>query len=204
MSLSSLVTEEIRRTEPLFLQKQTKSLVNAASSRLVSKLNLSGTQVNILQDEGLFPLAKSDPIKPGQASNAFDALARYIPTEAVTLYVAAASAIGALKETFPRLTEAGVYWFFVIFTPILFFLIFLGKRREAKLKLFPPIKKWPWWKLIASTVAFAVWALAIPVTPYLQGVAGGTVAAFGALLVSTFLTLLQPIFEGKPSKGETQ
>lgn len=164
---------------------------------LFSKLNLSGKQVDILQEEGLFPLATSDPIKPGQASNVFDALARYIPTEAVTLYVAAASAMGALKETFPHLTEAGVYWFFVIFTPILFFIIFLGKRSEAKLKLFPPIKQWPWWKLIASTVAFAVWALAIPTTPYFKGIAGGAVAAFGAVLISTFLTLLQPIFEGK-------
>jgi hypothetical protein len=196
MSLSSLATEEIRRTEPKFLQEQSKPLVHETTTKLFGQLNLAAAQVYKLEDD-LLPLAASDPVKGGKASNAFDALTRYIPTEAVTLYVATASAMAALKQTFPLVTEAGVYWFFVILSPILFLIIFAGKRREAGLELFPPIKKWPWWKLIASTVAFAVWALAIPTTPYLHGVGGGAVAAFGALLVSTFLTVLQPIFEGK-------
>jgi len=197
MSLSSLATEEIRRTEKQFLQEQAQPRVLLASSNLTQKLNLTGTQPEELKEE-LVPLATAEPTEPWEALNAFDSLAKYIPTEAVTLYVAASSAMLALKETFAWITEARVYWLFVCLTPILFLIIFCGKRREANLSLVPPmIARWPWWKLVASTVAFAVWALAIPTTPYLQGAAGGAVAAFGAVLVSTFLTLLQPIFERK-------
>jgi len=193
MSLSSLATVEIRRTEPQFLKNHAKPLVDAATMGLVPMLNLTGPQINTLKD-GLEPVAIAEPVQPGPASNALDALTRYIPTESVTLYVASASAMAALQETF-GITAASVYWFFVIFTPILFLIIFTGKRKEAKLTLFPPINQWPWFKLVASTVAFAVWGLAIPTTPYLHGVAGGSIAAFGALLISTFLALLQPIFE---------
>ena len=196
MSLSSLATDEIRRTEQQFLQQQAQPRVLQAAKNLTRKLNLTGTQPAEL-DEELLPLATAEPIEPGRASNAFDSLANYIPTEAVTLYVAASSAMSALKETFAWVTEGRVYWLFVGLTPILFLIIFCGKRREANLSLLPPIARWPWWKLVASTVAFAVWALAIPTTPYLQGTAGGAVAAFGAVLVSTFLTLLRPIFERK-------
>jgi hypothetical protein len=196
MSLSSLVTEEIRRTEKQFLREQAQPRVLIATKNLTQKLNLTGTQPEELEKE-LVPLATAEPTEHRWASNAFDSLANYIPTEAVTLYVAATSAMLALTETFAWITEAGVYWSFVCLTPILFLIIFCGKRREANLSLFPQIAKWPWWKLIASTVAFAVWALAIPTTPYLQGAAGGAVAAFGAVFVSTVLTLLQPIFERK-------
>ena len=56
----------------------------------------------------------------------------------------------------------------------------------------------PWWKLVASTIAFSVWALAVPNTPYLNSQSGKIVAAFGALFVSTLLTLLEPIFERGP------
>ena len=196
MSLSSLAREELLRTERQLLSERAKPLVLNTASSLGPKLDLKGTQLDVLAED-LLPLATAEPVEPGKASNAFDSLSKYIPTEAVTLYVAAASAMSAFKETFPSVKEAGVYWSFVIFTPILFLIIFAGKRREANLKMFPPIVKWPWWKIISSTVAFAVWALAIPTTPYLQGPAGGAVAAFGAVLVSTFLTLLQPIFERK-------
>lgn len=201
MSLSSLVTDEIRRTENSFLQQQVKPNVILAAENITKKLRPENPQPSeIIQD--LVPLAASDPIQPKKASNAFDSLANYIPTEAVTLYVAASSAMLALKDTFAWVTEGGVYWSFVCLTPILFLIIFCGKRREANLSLLPSISQWPWWKLAASTLAFAVWALAIPTTPYLQGAGGGAVAAFGAVLVSTFLTLLQPIFERKPIKLE--
>lgn len=161
MSLSSLATEEIQRTEKPSLEKG------------------------------------ANPPAPRKGSNSFDFLAHYIPTEAITLYVAACSAMFALKETFAWITEARVYWAFVVFTPLLFLILFCGQRRKAALRLFPPFAQWPWWKLTSCTVAFAVWALAIPTTPYLQGTAGGAVAALGAMVVSTFLTLLQPIFERK-------
>ncbi len=147
--------------------------------------------------EDLLPLAAESPTEKTKASSALDSLARYIPTEVITLYVAASSAMPALAATFEFATPETLYWIFGVgLTPLLALLIFVGKRRGAGLRALPPtVKKWPWWKLIASTVAFLVWALAVPTTPYLTGAAGKVVAAFGAVLVSTFLTLLEAIFE---------
>jgi hypothetical protein len=124
-----------------------------------------------------------------------DALSRYIPTEIITLYLAALAAMPALVATFAFVTNVRLYWFFAILTPILLLLVLAGKRRREGLPVFPALRDWPWWKLIASTIAFLVWALAVPTTPYMDGPAGKVVAAFGALLVSTFLTLLEPILE---------
>jgi hypothetical protein len=102
--------------------------------------------------------------------------------------------------TFAFVTEIRLYWFFVALTPVLLILVLAGKRRSEGFSVFPTWKEWPWWKLIASTIAFLVWALAIPGTPYLSTAQGKMVAAFGALLVSTFLTLLEPIFEPSRSR----
>jgi hypothetical protein len=145
-------------------------------------------------------LPQSGRRDPTAASNALVALARYIPAEIVTLYVAALSAMPAFAATFTFMTEVRLYWFFVALTPVLLLLVLAGKRRSEGFSVFPSWKEWPWWKLIASTIAFLVWALAIPATPYLSGTQGKVVAAFGALLVSTFLTLLEPIFEPSRSR----
>lgn len=134
---------------------------------------------------------KSEP----KTSAAFEALARYIPTEVVTLYIAAASAMAALKEALPGVNENNTYWFFVIVTPVVFLVVYVGKRLANQQPALPPLGQWPWWKLVAATVAFAVWALAVPTTPYLTGAAGGAVAAFFATFVSVLLSLLAPIFE---------
>ncbi len=89
-----------------------------------------------------------------------------------------------------------MYWAFVVLTPVLFLIVYLGKRRIQKLPLWPASwRQLPIWKIIASTIAFAVWALAIPDAPYFEGAAGHVVAAFCALAVSTFLTLFDPIFD---------
>ncbi len=59
------------------------------------------------------------------------------------------------------------------------------------------VGNWPWWKLIASTIAFAVWALAVPNNPIipLNSAAGGVLAGFAALFVSTILNFVAPFFE---------
>jgi len=130
-----------------------------------------------------------------KTSAAFEALARYIPTEVVTLYIAAASAMGALKQALPGVNETNTYWFFVVVTPLAFLVVYAGKRLANNETALPGLAQWPWWKLVAATAAFAVWALAVPTTPYLTGVAGGAVAAFFATFVSVLLSLLAPLFE---------
>lgn len=135
--------------------------------------------------------------KNEQVSNALSMLVKYIPTESVTLYVAAVSATLALKSVWSGITEHSIYWFFGVFTPVLFALIYLGKRRAANLPTFPPLSEWPWWKMFAATVAFLVWALAVPGNPYVKGDTSGAVAGFFAIFISTVLSVLEPIFDRK-------
>src|SRR5437867_1310455 len=113
-------------------------------------------------------------------------------SEAITLYIAACSVMAALKDKVPSGIPYWVYWAFVFLTPLLFLIIFAGRRRSDGLPAFPPFRAWPWFTICASTIAFGVWSLAIPGTPYLKGEVGGVLAAFLALFVSTFLTLLEP------------
>jgi hypothetical protein len=132
-------------------------------------------------------------------NNALSMLVKYIPTESITLYVAAISAASALKSVSPKVTEGAIYWFFAVLTPVLLLLIYLGKRKVAGLPTFPPIREWPWWKTFAATVAFLVWALAVPGNPYVKGdTAGAAVAGFFAIFISTILSILEPIFDPAP------
>ena len=50
--------------------------------------------------------------------------------------------------------------------------------------------------MIAATIAFLVWAIAIPNNPYHDWV-GSALAAFAALVVSTALSLVEPIVESR-------
>ena len=133
-----------------------------------------------------------------RVTNALTALVGYFPTEIITLYVAALSARTALQATFPVIDAAAILWFFVILTPLLLLLIYISKVAATGDKL-PGPAIWPWWKMFAATVAFFVWALAVPGNPYLNDT-GAAVAGLGAMLVSTLLTMLTPIFE-RPAPG---
>jgi hypothetical protein len=133
-----------------------------------------------------------------RVTNALTALVGYIPTEIITLYVTALSAEAALRATFGFIDAAAILWFFVALTPVLLLLIFISKVAATGDKL-PGPAMWPWWKMFAATVAFFVWAIAVPGNPYLADT-GAAVAGVGAMLVSTLLTVVTPIFE-RPAPG---
>lgn len=117
-----------------------------------------------------------------------DMLTEYIPAETVTLYVAGVSASQALSEaTGGAITIQTLYYFFLIATPAILIFIAYGLHRKSgqgeKFKL-------PIWGMFAGFMAFGVWALAVP--GLLDGNASqGVLAGFGALLVSTFLGLIE-------------
>jgi hypothetical protein len=191
MSIASLADDEILRTD-----RQTLNLAPIVDSHLnpiIAKLGLDANAAAQLRN-AIEPVAAASPVQKTPPSNALDGLVKYIPTESITLYIAATAAMSSLTATFPSLTPNRLYWGFVVLTPILFLLIYIGKRRSQKLSALPQsLKIWPWWKLAASTTAFLVWALAVP--PLVTTDAGKIVAAFGALLVSTILSLLGAVVE---------
>jgi hypothetical protein len=127
------------------------------------------------------------------ASNALSMLVKYIPTESITLYVAAISAASSLATL--GVTTKIIYWFFGILTPLLTLAIYFGKRRAAKLKAIPKPAEWPWWETVAGTIAFLVWALAIPNNPYIDGPTQGALAGFFALFISTILRVFENLFK---------
>ncbi len=190
MSMAALADDEILRTE----RHRLVPVIHADRIADFATLGLTDDRKQKLH-RLLMPMAVADPIPKTPGSSALDALVKYIPTESVTLYVAATAAMSSLQATFPILTPVVLYWGFVVFTPVLWLLIYLGKRQSTRgVKLFPDsLKRWPWWKLVAGTIAFMVWALAVP--PLVTSDAGKIVSAFGAILVSTLLTLVGAVVE---------
>jgi len=143
--------------------------------------------------------------KPPSSDSALAGLSKYIPTESVTLYIAAVSAQRALAGLIPWLTPTVIYWIFVVLTPIICFLLWARQlanakkeKEDLKVSWLSP-KSWPWWKIIASTIAFLVWALAVPGNPIMppESEAGGVVAGMAAIFVSTILNLFAPLFGEK-------
>ncbi len=141
------------------------------------------------------------------ASNRASMLIKYIPTESVTLYVAAVAATPALQSMWPKDNKTWYvtlfYWIFASLTPVIVFLLYTAKRKYTNTTpTIPSLPQWPWWKIIASTIAFLAWTLAVPNGPFLQGdkiEIKGAIAAFLAVFVSVIFSLLEPLIQGSDS-----
>jgi len=119
----------------------------------------------------------------------FDLLTKYIPTETLTLYVAAMAALPAITDTFPNIKALQLYIAGAVLTPVILLLAGYGKQRAAgSTAAFRPHP----WPLFASLVAYLVWALSVP--GLLDGKNAQILAGFGAVLVSTLLSMLEPAF----------
>jgi hypothetical protein len=155
------------------------------------KSPVPGVRLSVSPDDGM---------KDSTLTNAANALAKYIPKEVVTLYVAGLSAGPAFKTVLGFGTRAMYYWAFVAITGPLYLFVYLSFLKVNN-KPVPPWKQWPWWRTAASVIAFATWALAVPGNPWISGNAGALVAGFLALSVSTFLSLADPWLDNVPASG---
>jgi hypothetical protein len=132
---------------------------------------------------------------PAASPDGFDALAKYIPTETVTLFVAAM----AVREPLAKLKVGtwDLYFAGAALTPILLLLIVYGRHRQSgAIGHFRPHP----WPIAAALIAFLVWALSVP--GLLADSSGQLLAAFGAVFVSTLLSLLEPVFGPRPALGD--
>ena len=96
MSIASLADDEILRTD-----RRNLNLERVVEPRLgpaITALGLSGPQTQQLRD-ALQPVAAATPIEKTPSSSALDGLVKYIPTESITLYVAATAADGSARHT---------------------------------------------------------------------------------------------------------
>jgi hypothetical protein len=143
---------------------------------------------------GAAPAAGATPAQDTAVGNALTSLVKYIPTEVVALYVPTLAARQQIEAMFPSFKSLWLFWGFVCLTPLMFTLLFYNKLARTGKKL-PSWKKFPWWKTIASTIAFAVWALAVPSGPYLQTAGASALAGLAALFASTLLSLFDGILD---------
>jgi hypothetical protein len=181
MSINSMTNDELRRRVDFRRQAVIHSPVAKDLSAPVPPATARAATEVAVQD---------NPV-----TTTVNALVKYIPTEVVTLYVAAASSTQAVRSAVPTFDGRFTYWAFAVLTPIILLLVYASKRASSGLVILPPASQWPWWKMSAATIAFLVWGLAVPGNPYITGDAGAVMAGFGAIIISTLLTLLEPIFE---------
>ncbi len=134
--------------------------------------------------------AKKNPLGGGgPQSQALDELTRYIPTETITLFVASIGILSILSKVLPSISHVKVYLTWALITPLIVLLVAIGKHRGAtQAGKFA----FPTWPMCSATFAFLVWGLAVP--GMVDGDAEKMLAAFCALVVSKFLSLLEPIF----------
>ncbi|MET0245600.1 MAG: hypothetical protein ABW182_02535 [Sphingomonas sp.] len=119
-----------------------------------------------------------------QGEDRFDLLTKYIPTESITLFVAAMSAFPAISESFPSVDRYDLYWAGAVLTPAILLLAGYGKLRATGMNARFRPRIWP---LIASVIAYLVWALSVP--GMLDKDSDRILAGVGAMLVSTVLSL---------------
>lgn len=143
-------------------------------------------------DQGYSSDATEGGTPPPADDDRFDMLTKYIPTETVTLYIAAMAIKVQLADLHLGITPCSIYVAGAVLTPAILFLIAFGKARGSG-GLFSAISlAWP---ASAAVIAYLVWALAIP--GLIDNPAIMVVAGFGAVLVSTFLALFEPVFGPK-------
>lgn len=138
-------------------------------------------------------LSREVAAQSNDISNTLDMLIRYIPTEAITLYVAALAAVPVLQQAVSAYQAVQIYNAFLILTPLLVLVVYASKRATEGMRPLPGFKQWPWWEMAASLIAFAAWGLAVPGNPYTNSPAGTAAAGLAVIVVSTILTRVEPI-----------
>jgi FtsH-binding integral membrane protein len=97
-------------------------------------------------------------------TTAMGAVIAYFPSEINVLYTAVVAAIASTTST----TMAGqwaAFWFMLVMTPLAVWFVYAARVRAADKPLPIHPKSWPWAEIIVSTVAFAIWAGALPGSP---------------------------------------
>jgi len=139
-------------------------------------------------------------------SDALSRLLGFIPAETISIYIIALSLIPSISGLLPQINAFSVWVCSIIFNLILLSpLIYLATYRKTNPNSWPSQKDWTsstfLWSLIASTIAFAFWALAMPQSPFVTGINAVLEPVFSllAVIISVVLSLLDGIINPKAS-----
>jgi hypothetical protein len=153
-----------------------------------------------------------NPATESTASAALKNIATYIPTEVITLYLAALAAVrsgivpsgtastSAVAKTgaaYPvSQSQVVTVIVFAILTPVFVWIVYAGKVKTAGKSIPVSPRKWPFWEMVAATIAFGAWAFSLPDSPFTRFSWYSLAwASFAVLVVSTLLGLLAPIVQ---------
>jgi hypothetical protein len=147
--------------------------------------------------------------KTNNANDAIEIIMRYIPSEAIALYIAALPAVSSFDNGFRsaisslnatvlhqpsliignfHIDKMDLILLFAVLTGVLVVLSYAGdynKNNNEKWKFFKR-ECWPWWGIISSMAAFMVWAWAIP-NPLAEGGAEVSPISTFALIATSIL-----------------
>lgn len=126
---------------------------------------------------------------------ALSTIVAYIPTEVVTTYVAILAALGSIASQ-SSLEKWVTFWVFLGFTPVATWVVYAVKLKGRNALKGLKFKQWPWWELFSASLAFTVWAYALPGSAFssLSWYKPGLGTA-GLLFISFLLGMLAPLFQ---------
>lgn len=142
--------------------------------------------------------AASGSSAPGNpVTDTLAVIAMYIPTEVLTVYVAA---LAAVQNPAPENPSSYAVWItfgiFGVATPIIIWLVYAAKIKSAGKPLPVAFAQWPLWEMSAGTLAFIAWSISLPSAPFLEYLGiPGTLATVILLITTTLLGLLAPLFQ---------
>lgn len=211
MSLYDLATSAGRTLEPALIIKHSAGAANDDPQNITILSNsLSSTSVVVMPTSTRMESDPGAPPAPAVAVNvqapeiksALTKIARFIPTETVTIYLGAVSASASVRADTDAspfikaiLEPVTVYWLTaLILTPGIFLLILAIERTKAKK---PILFEFPYWKLSAAILAFLIWGLAVPGNTFGTSDIEKVVIAFAAILVSIILDLIDQFYEAR-------
>ena len=194
MSINALANAAAARRSDFFPAGVPGSISEIAKASATQPTAISNANVSA-QPVGN---AAVQPALEAQGSNAvntaLNVLFGYIPTEVLTLYVAVLAAI----EKPDKVTQGQwiTFYIFLAATPIIVWLVY-GAKVKAEQKPLPlAFQAWPVWEMVAATLAFGVWAFALPKTPFTAYAwYSAALAGIAVLVASTILGLLAPFFQ---------
>jgi len=179
---------------PYFLQGATMSL--AAASTIAYQRRADTPRPNPGNLPQLEEAVGGQQGSTNSVTSALSAIATYIPSEILTLYVAV---IAAQTPAQGLATGMAPGWLtlvlFAVATPLVVWVLYATKVGAANKPLPIVPTKWPVWEMASATIAFLAWSFAMPQTPFGgQTWYSAPLAGIAVLVVSTSLGLVAPLF----------
>ena len=135
-------------------------------------------------------------------TSALGSIATYIPSELVVLYTGIIAAISASNSPSHR-GQCVAFWLVFGLTPVTVWVLYATRVKTGGKKLPLDPRIWPWLEMIASLIAFFIWAAALPKSPVqLDWSFYDTAVATVIVLVGTFaIGLVTPLFSHSIQMG---